>query len=378
MVCYPTFGGSGVVASELAVGLAKRGHTVRLIASAPPGRQLPACDRLTFHQVEAPTHPLFDHAPYDLAVASLIYELATAQRLDIVHVHYGVPHAISAYLARQMLGEVAPRVVVTLHGTDVTQVGADPSYAPTTRFGVAAADGVTVPSEYLRGETYAHLGVRRDVRIEVIPNFVDTEQFTPAEHPDRSHFDAAFGGEAGGPVLFHVSNFRSVKRVTDIIEMLAWVRQSLPARLVMVGDGPLRQAAATRVAELGLDASVRFLGNRADFARDLRHADAFVLASESESFGLAALESLSSGVPVVAYRVGGLPEVVSAEVGRLVPPLDVEALAGAVVDVVADRSRHAAMRRTARALAQARFQRGPAIERYEAHYRRVLEATRRS
>jgi L-malate glycosyltransferase len=383
IVCFPNLGGSGTIATDLAVGLTQRGHSVHVIASAPPSRTLPTCERLFLHEVPVPTHPALQHPPYALALAGSLAEIAADNRLDVIHVHYAVPHAASAYLARQVLGASAPRVVVTLHGSDVTQLGNDPALRPTTRFAVVQADGVTVPSEFLKREIYERLGVPQHREIEVIPNFVDTDRFTPASRRDRSRFDAIFdaaGGDPadhGAPVLFHVSSFRPVKRVVDLVEVLARVRRHTKARLMLVGDGPDRQKLMQRARELDLLRSICLVGAHAEFVDYLRHADAFVLPSESESFGVAALEALSCGVPVVAYRVGGLPEVVLPEVGRLVPPFDLDALAAAALDVLSDDRRHAAMGRAARAMAETTYRRDDAIDRYERHYRRVLAASPR-
>lgn len=380
IVCYAGFGGSGVVAAELAGGLARRGHRVHVIASAPPSRVLPECDRLFFHEVSVSDYPLFEHPPYALAVASTVVEVAEDHGLDLLHVHYAVPHATSAYLARQVLGKRAPRVVTTLHGTDVTRVGVDPSYQSITRFAVAASDGLTVPSEFLRAEARRFLGGAETAPIAVIPNFVDTEHFAPAGHRDRARLDelfAAAGAASGedGAILFHVSNFRAVKRVGDLVDVLARVRRQVPARLVLVGDGPERSHAVQRARELGVASHVCFLGKRADFVEHLKHADAFVLPSESEGFGVAALEALSAGVPVCGYRVGGLAEVVTEDVGRLVEPYDVEALARAVLEIVSNPERRAAIGRAAREHAVARFQREPALERYESYFHAVLDGT---
>ncbi len=372
VVCFPSVGGSGVVASELATGLAARGHSIHLIASGLPGRAHPS-ERLTFHQVQVPDYPLFEHAPYSLAVASKIVEVFLHHRLDLLHVHYAVPHATSAYLARQMLGADAPRIVTSLHGTDVMLLGADPSYRPVTAFAVASSDGVTAPSEALRGEARRRLGLRADLPIEVIANFVDSDHFVPAAPRERARLHALFAQPApDGPVLFHVSNFRAVKRVGDLVDVLARLRQHVPARLVMVGDGPERAVAAQRALALGLTDQVCFLGKRDEFVEHLQHADAFLLPSESESFGVAALEALSCGVPVFGYRVGGLPEVVAESVGRLVEPFDVDALAHAVLGVVAQPTAHEALARAARAHVLAHFRREPAVERYEAYFRRLL------
>lgn len=383
IVCFPGLGGSGIVATELAVGLSRRGHMVHVIASAPPTRVLPPCERLFFHEVAVTSYPPLEHAPYDLAVASAIVEIAAEHRLDLVHVHYAVPHAASAFLARQVIGASAPRFVTTLHGTDVTHVGTDPSYRPVTSFAVSRSDGVTVPSEFLRRETYRLLGVPPECPIEVIPNFVDTDHFTPAPRRDRARFDELFAAMDGrvvhdvGPVLFHVSSFRAVKRVSDLIDVLARVRRHVPARLVLVGDGPERPRVRQHARELGVADSVCLVGARSDFVDYLRHADAFLLSSESESFGVAALEALSCGVPVAGYRVGGLSELVTPDVGRLVSPFDVDALAQAVLELVAEEARREALGAAARARAETHFREGPAIVRYENYYRHVLAAAPR-
>jgi len=380
IVCFPSLGGSGIVATELAVGLSQRGHSVHVIASAPPSRTLPTFERLFLHEVSVPSYPALQYAPYGMALSSSLVEIASDRGLDIIHVHYAVPHAAAAYLARQVLGRAAPRVVTTLHGTDVTQIGSDPSYRSIARFTVAQSDGVTVPSEFLRSEAYRRLGLPQELAIDVIPNFVDTEHFTPAARRDRAHFDAMFesaGGDPqdrGAPVLFHVSSFRPVKRVLDLVEVLARVRRRTRARLMLVGDGPDRQRLMQRARELDVHRSVCAVGTHAEFVDYLRHADAFVLPSESESFGVAALEAMSCGVPVVAYGVGGLPEVITPEVGRLVAPFDLDALAAAALEMISDEGRRLSLGTNARARVLALFRRERAIDRYEEHYRRVLGA----
>lgn len=369
IVCYPSLGGSGVVAAELANGLAERGHALHVIASAPPGRALAAAVR--FHRVAVPDHPVFQHPPYALAVAGAIVEVAAAHRLDVLHVHYAVPHAASALLAARTLGDAAPRLVVTLHGSDVAGLELGAGAAAVTRAAVAAADLVSVPSAYLRGEARRHLGLDA---VSVIPNFVDTQAFSPPPAaPARGRFDALFPADrAPGPVLFHASNFRAVKRPADLVEVLARVRRELPARLVLVGDGPERAAVAARAAALGVADQVAFAGPLPLVADLLRDADAFVLPSASESFGVAALEALSCGVPVFAYRVGGLPEVVADGTGALVEPFDVAALAAALLAALRQPDRRAALARAARAHAVAHFARDPAVARYEAAYRQIL------
>jgi len=381
IVCYPSFGGSGVVAAELAVGLAQRGHRVHLVATAPPRRALPACERLRFHEVAVSDYPLFDHAPYESAMAAAIVEVTKAEQLDLVQVHYAVPHAASAYLARQVLGGDVPRIVTTLHGTDVTGVGADPNYRSVTRFALMHSDGLTAPSHFLRDAAYGVFDLPPHPPIEVIANFVDTDHFAPAAMRDRSLLHALFddgvsAAEREGPILFHVSNFRTVKRAADLIEVLRRLRRHVAARLVLVGDGPQRANVADRARQLDLDRYVCFLGQRPDFAAQLCHADGFLLPSESESFGVAALEALSAGLPVFGYRVGGLPEVVTDEVGCLVEPFDVDALTRAVLEVVSDPARSRALGRAGRQRALDHFRRQPAMQRYEAYFRRVLAQPR--
>ncbi len=375
IVCFPTLGGSGVVASELAAGLAQRGHAIHLIASAHPIREFAPSSKETFHEVQVPTYPLLEHAPYALAVASKIVDVAQAHGLDLLQVHYAVPHAASALLARQVLGRAAPALVTSLHGTDVTKVGAHPAYRAVTAFAVAGSDGITVPSDFLRREARAQLGIADTHAIDVLPNFVDTDHFVPAAIRDRSQLASLFAPGAhasNGPYLIHVSNFREVKRVGDLMEVLVRVRRHLPARLVLVGDGPTRELAVSRANALGVTDAVRFLGRRAEFVQLLQHADGFLLPSESESFGVAALEALSTGVPVFAYHVGGLPDVVVDGVGCLVTPFDLDALAQAVIDVLINPERHAAMGRAARAHAVATFGEQPALDRYEHYFRQVI------
>lgn len=371
IVCYPSLGGSGVIASEIASGLARRGHKVHVLSTARPAR-LDDAPGLRFHHVAVPPYPLFEHAPYVLALATKIADVARAEHLDVVHLHYGVPHATSGWLAKQLLGASAPKFVVSLHGTDVTRVGLEHAYRELTCAAITASDGVTVPSEFLRREAIERLGVPESKAIEVIPNFVDADHFTVPAVRDLEPFVGPFGAAIEGPILFHVSNFREVKRVGDLVEVLARVRRHLPgARLVVVGDGPERPKAEARAEALGVEDAVVFLGRRPEFASLLRHADAFVLPSETESFGVAALEALSCGVPVVGYRVGGLPELVTEDVGRLVAPFDVDALAQATLAVVSDRSLRAAMGAAARARVIARFRREPALDRYEAYFERI-------
>jgi len=373
VVCYPALGGSGVIASELALGLAGRGHRVILVATELPERLRGTAVR--FERIEVPTSPVFEHAPYGEAVACHLVELARREPIDLIHLHYAVPHAASALLAAAVLGAAAPAMVVTLHGTDVTALGSHPSLHAVTAAALEACAGLTTPSRYLRGQAVDHFGLPAE-RIEVIANFVDLERFRPPPRREPAQIDALFGPAgapaAAGPVLFHVSNFRPIKRPLDLVEALARIRRTVPARLVLIGDGPERAAVEDRVHALGLSGAVRSLGRRRDFAGLLRHADGFLLTSESESFGVAALEALASGVPVFGYRVGGVPEVVAESTGALVPCGDVDALAEAVIAGTTDPRRRAAMAEAARARAEALFSMNLAVERYEIYFRHVL------
>jgi N-acetyl-alpha-D-glucosaminyl L-malate synthase BshA len=381
ITCYPTYGGSGIVATELGLSLARRGHRVHFISYEVPRRLDRFLDNVFFHEVEVCDYPLFEHGLYPLALASKMVELASFEPLDLFHVHYAVPHATSAVLAKQILGPRAPKLVTTLHGTDVTLVGCDPSYLPLTRYSILQSDGVTTPSADLARATHEQLGVPDDLPIEVIGNFVDTEVYTPAAEKrwaalahlfDRA--DVALAGERRPPLLAHVSNFRPIKRVDDVVRIFAEVRRAVPAALlVLVGDGPERSRVEGLVRELGLSAAVCFLGKQLDVVDVLRHADVFVLPSATESFGLAALEALSCGVPVVGSRAGGLPElVVDGRTGFLHPPGDVAAMSASAALLCTNAELAQTMSRAARADVEARWRREPMVARYEAYYRRIL------
>ncbi len=365
VVCFPNLGGSGVIAAEIAAGLAERGHRVRVVATAPPGRSLPQLDNLTFEPVRVSDYPLFKHPPYTLDVAAKLVELGADS--DLLHIHYAVPHAASALLARQALGAGAPRCVATLHGTDVTLLADRPGYQAVARLSVAAADGLTTPSAFLREEARRLLALAPEMPIEVIPNFVDTRRFSPPTAAAHRR------SEANQPAtLLHVSNFRAVKRAADLIETLARVRRQLPARLLLVGDGPELAQAVQRAEQLGVAEHVVRLGERADVADLIASADGFLSTSANESFGVAALEALSCGVPVFGYRVGGLPEVVGDDCGVLVEPFDIDALADAVVASLRDHQRHDRYRRAARSRAVEHFDRDDILDRWESYYRELM------
>lgn len=365
IVGYPTYGGSGVVATELGCALAREGHVVHLFSYAPPVRASDAQAGLRVHAVDVFAYPLLRYPPYDLALASKILEVAGNEGLDVVHAHYAVPHAIAAFLAREVVGRERMRTVTTLHGTDITLVGADPSYRAMTCFGIARSDAVTCVSEHLRQETLRTFDVEKP--IEVIPNFVDASVFRP--------LPAARGGDRSTFVVSHVSNFRPVKRLGDVVETFARVAASVPARLLLVGDGPDRPLAERLVRARKVADRVEFLGEQPDVASILARSDVFLLASETESFGLSALEAMACGVPVVAPAVGGLPEVVlDGETGLLPPPGDVGALAEACLSLARDPPRLARMGEAARARAVESFAPCAVVARYVDLYRRVLSA----
>jgi N-acetyl-alpha-D-glucosaminyl L-malate synthase BshA len=361
ITCYPTYGGSGIVATELGMELAARGHEVHFITYANPIRLDPNLPRIFYHEVEVSSYPLFQYPPYDLALASRMAEVAEWQRLDVLHVHYAIPHSASAYLARQML---APSrrlpFVTTLHGTDITLVGADRSYLPITRFSIEQSDGVTAVSEYLRVETANVFSVARDIR--VIHNFVNCDLYRMARQPHE-----------GRPRLLHISNFRAVKRVTDCVRVLAAVRREVDAELWMAGDGPDHSLAEGLAHEMGVHEHVRFLGKQSRIQELIPQADVLLLPSRLESFGLAALEAMACGVIPVATRVGGVPELITPGVdGFLEEVGDFEAQARRVVEVLTDQQLRTRMKWAARDTAESRFCTTKIIPQYESYYRAVV------
>ncbi|MGM0574840.1 MAG: N-acetyl-alpha-D-glucosaminyl L-malate synthase BshA [Myxococcota bacterium] len=379
ITCYPSFGGSGIMATEIGHAMARRGHQVHFISQGVPRRFDRWVDNVFFHNVEARSYPLLEHTPYTVALASKLVEVSRWESLDLLHVHYAVPHASSAFLARATLGEAAPRIVTTLHGTDTTIVGPDSSYRPVTRFCIEQSDGITVPSEFLRREARERLGIDGCCEIRVLPNFVDTEVFSPPQGPRAECVGHLFGGRLTDEdlLLTHVSNFRPVKRPQDVVEVFAAVAGEIPARLVMIGDGPERSRAEADLRARGLGSRVRFLGMQEHFEDILDCSDVFLLPSESESFGLAALEAQSSGVPVVGSDAGGLPEVVAdGETGLLAPVGDVEAMVGHVLRLAREPALRRSMARSARERAVRLFRREPVVDRYEAFYRDVMARSR--
>lgn len=367
--CYATFGGSGVVATEVGKALAARGHEVHILSPALPPRLVGFEDRICFHEVTASPYPLFEGSPFSIALASKMADVAGHYGLEIMHAHYAIPHANAALLARMAL-EGKLKVVTTLHGTDITVVGSDPSYLPMVKLAIRESDGVTAVSRYLKEETIRTFGVGDS--IEVIPNFVRTPDPPVSKCRDwLAPKDCA--------VLVHISNFRPVKRVMDVIHTFERVRKSLPARLVMVGDGPDRAEAETYCREHGLGGEVRFTGKQLDVGSVLACADLFLLPSATESFGLAALEAMAYGVPVVAAAVGGVPEVIREGLdGFLCPMGDVDAMGAAALRILQEPGARARMGESARKHALGDFAEDPVVDRYEAMYEKVLNGTRKS
>ncbi|MGE5569263.1 MAG: N-acetyl-alpha-D-glucosaminyl L-malate synthase BshA [Rhodospirillales bacterium] len=368
ITCYPTYGGSGIVATELGLELANRGHEVHFISYANPIRLDPGIPRIHYHEVEVSTYPLFQYPPYSLALASRMAEVALRYSLDLLHVHYAIPHSISAMLARQMLARKRRRLpfITTLHGTDITLVGADRSYFPITKFSIEESNGITAISDHLRATTVEFFGVENEIR--VIKNFVNCETYRP--DPERRGSSGL--APRGEKVLIHISNFRPVKRVLDCIRILSEVRRHTPAHLLMVGDGPDCSPAENLARELGVEEHVTFMGKQSHVERLLPLADVLLLPSEMESFGLAALEGMACGVPPVATRVGGLPEVVSdGEDGFLENVGDTTAQAARVVELLTDSALYERMSRAARRKAETQYCASLIIPQYESYYEEV-------
>lgn len=368
ITCYPTYGGSGVVATELGLELAARGYDVHFISYAPPIRLNSTSDRIQFHEVEVSSYPLFDHPPYALALAVKMVEVAESVGLDLLHVHYAIPHSVSALLARSMAAPRRLPFITTLHGTDITLVGNNRSYLPITRFSIEQSDGVTAISHYLRRQTLAEFDIKNP--IEVIPNFVNCDLYCRSPKPEE-RLQWAPNGEA---ILMHLSNFRPVKRVTDVVEIFALLREKMPAKLVLVGDGPDRGSAEWLVRQKCLGRDVHFLGKQDRVHEKLGLADLFLLPSDLESFGLAALEAMACEVPVIATNVGGLPEVVEHGVdGYLVEPRDVAAAAKFAIEILSRSDRGREMGQRARINARRKYCAEDIIPRYEAYYQRVIQ-----
>jgi N-acetyl-alpha-D-glucosaminyl L-malate synthase BshA len=366
---YPTYGGSGIVGSELGRELAARGHSVHFISYALPTRVCPLNDRVHFHQVDLFDYPLFEFPPYDLALASKILEVAEAERLDVLHMHYAIPHATAAYLAREMYKPTRYLpFVTTLHGTDITLVGSRKSFLPITKFSIAQSDAVTAISQYLADETCRTFGLGG---IEVIPNFINAEDY---QRRENSSLRAELAPR-GEKLLMHVSNFRPVKRISDCVHTLAKIKAAskLPVRLVMCGDGTEREAAENLAREYGLADDVLFVGQVPNIADYLSVADLLLVPSQTESFGLAALEAMACEVPVIATRVGGLPEVVkNGENGFLVKLGDTAAMAERAIEILSDETKQRDFGKRGRELAVGQFNTERVIPMYERLYESVV------
>jgi len=369
--CYPTVGGSGTVAVELASALAARGHQVHVVSYESPVRLRPHRG-LYFHEVDVSEYPLFKYPPYESALSSRLSDLARRYQLDIIHAHYAIPHSISAFLAREIVGGDRPRVVTTLHGTDITLIGSDPAYRPVTKFALEQSDVITAPSAFLKEET--ERDICGECCVVVIPNFVDVRRFTP-------ELKSAAGRFAGADewMLVHVSNFRPVKRIADVVRIFARVNERHPSRLVMIGDGPDRSVAEREAAAAGVSDRMMMLGAVTEVEAVVACSDAMLLPSAGESFGLAALEAMACGVPVVGARAGGLPEVViDGETGILEEIGDVDRMASRLADLLSDPARARAAGLAARAAAENKYRTDLIVPMYEAAYEAALARPPRS
>jgi N-acetyl-alpha-D-glucosaminyl L-malate synthase BshA len=374
ITCYPTYGGSGVVATELGIELAQRGHEVHFITYSPPFRLTEPQPNIYYHEVEVSHYPLFDYPPYDLALATRMAEVAEIYELDLLHVHYAIPHSVSAYLAKQMLATKRDKrrrlpFVTTLHGTDITLVGQDRSYLPITRFSIEQSDGVTAISKYLRERTLREFDIPNC--IQVIYNFVNCDVYRRDPEAAQRRAEYASGGER---ILVHLSNFRPVKRIGDVMEIFDRVQKKIPSRLLLIGDGPERSKAEWLARKKGIQDRVVFLGKQDRIHEKLAVADVMLLPSELESFGLAALEAMACEVVPITTRVGGIPEVIEhGTSGFLAEVGDIDAMAGYATELLQDESKLRTIGKQAQHAAQSHFCSDKIIPQYEDFYRRVLE-----
>ncbi|HKB87241.1 MAG TPA: N-acetyl-alpha-D-glucosaminyl L-malate synthase BshA [Ignavibacteriaceae bacterium] len=368
ITCYPTYGGSGVIATELGKELAMRGHKVHFISYALPFRLTQFVENVVFHEVEMSSYPLFEFPLYSLALASKMVEVAQYEQLDLLHVHYAIPHASSAYLAKQMLKDKLDlKIVTTLHGTDITLVGLEPSFLPLVKFSIEESDGVTAVSRFLKEKTLTNYDIEKS--IEVIPNFVDTELYKPMNGCSyRNHI-----APNKEKVLVHTSNFRQVKRVPDTLKIFAKVLEELPAKLVLVGDGPERSECERLCRQLGICENVRFLGKQDGIVEILNASDIFLIPSQSESFGLAALEAMACGLPVISSSVGGLPELVRHnETGYIAEIGDIDRMAKYTIDLLTNERKYKLFSSNARERAVTMFDKSIVIPQYEEYYKKFL------
>ena len=378
ITCYPTYGGSGVVATELGLELARRDHEVHFISYSQPIRLIDTAPNIHYHEVEVSRYPLFEYPPYDLALATRMAEVSQLYELDLLHVHYAIPHSVSAMLAKQMLAATPPRknlpFVTTLHGTDITLVGLDRSYLPITRFSIEQSDGVTAISQYLRNRTLKIFDIKN--HIEVIPNFVNCDEYLRKPEWLEKRSEYVSNDER---LLVHLSNFRPVKRVLDVIEIFDRVHKKIPSKLLLIGDGPDRSQAEWLAVQKGIHEHVLFLGKQDQIREKLAISDVMLMPSELESFGLAALEGMACEVVPIATRTGGVPEVIEHGVsGYMADVGDVETMAGYAIELLSDESALRAMGKRARAGAKEKYCSSKIIPLYEGFYRKVLEQSSQS
>ncbi len=367
IVCYPVKGGSGVVASELGLALSTMGVEVHFFSYALPFRLTGFDSKFIFHEVEVSQYPLFKHPPYTLTLASRLAEESKRNGLDIIHVHYAIPHAISGYIAKQILGTKKPKLITTLHGTDITLIGLDPSFFAVTKFSMESSDALTTVSKYIHDKTYSSFGIKKPIK--VIPNFVDNDRFKPNQAGcDRSIF--ALPNEK---IIMHLSNYRSVKNSRDVVRIFKIVNEKMPSKLVLVGDGPDAPNVMSLANDMGIGDRTIFLGAQDAVESILCKADLFLLPSASEAFGLAALEALACGVPVVGTIVGGLPELIKdGEVGYLEPVGDYEAMARRSLEILSNDGLHAKMSKNARTLTVEKYDTKDIVKQYYKYYQEVL------
>ncbi len=376
ITCYPTYGGSGVVATELGIELAARGHEIHFITYSQPFRLTGREANIRYHEVPVSNYPLFEYPPYDLALATRMAEVAEFHGLDLLHVHYAIPHSVSALLARQMLAARGRHLpfITTLHGTDITLVGLDRSYLPITEFGINQSNGVTAISSYLRDRTYQAFNVTRD--IEVIRNFVNCDFYI--RDPELIAKQRPRFAKPDEKIIVHLSNFRPVKRVTDVVEVFARIAPIVPSRLLLIGDGPERSAAEFLALKHGIADRVDFLGKQDNVNELLALADLMIMPSEMESFGLAALEAMACCVPAIATRVGGVPELIEHQVNGLLYEVgDIDGMAAGALSLLTDPDRLEIMSKAARKTAQDKFCASRIIPMYEAYYEQVIAASKR-
>ncbi len=369
ITCYPTYGGSGVVATELGKALAEKGHKVHFISYGIPMRLNHLKENIFYHEVEMSNYPLFEFPLYSLALASKMIEVCEYENIDLFHVHYAIPHSISAFLAKLVIEENNHKIkiITTLHGTDITLVGLEPSFLPLVKFSIEKSDGVTAVSNFLREKTLTNYQINKD--IEVIPNFVDTEVYKPKENcVFKSHF-----APNGEKVLVHISNFRPVKRVPDVIKIFHLVKQKIPAKLILAGDGPERTECEKLVRELNIKEDVYFLGKQEAVVDILNASDLFIMPSQSESFGLSALEAMACGVPTITTSIGGLPElVVHNETGYIAEIGDIERMARYAIDLLTNSNKYKKFSENARKRAVEFFNKDKIVKQYEEFYQRIL------